>query len=57
VMFIVFRCDGDRDDCSEPLNRFGQASQEYQTCLANNRSSGRTSGGSWGGFSSGGGHK
>lgn len=57
VFFLIVRCDVERDDCSEPLNRFGQASQEYQTCLANNRSSGRTSGGSWGGFSSGGGHK
>lgn len=59
VLLMLFRCsDDDRRDC-EPLRAsYGEASQEYQSCLASNRSSGyRTSGGSWGGFSSGGGHK
>jgi hypothetical protein len=59
VLLMMFRCsDDDRRDC-EPLRAsYGEASQEYQSCLASNRSSGyRTSGGSWGGFSSGGGHK
>ncbi len=59
VLLMMFRCsDEDRRDC-EPLRAsYGEASQEYQSCLASNRSSGyRTSGGSWGGFSSGGGHK
>lgn len=55
VLLLLFRCGSD-DDCDDTLNRYGQASQEYQSCLANNRSS-RTGGGSYGGFSSGGGHK
>jgi hypothetical protein len=59
VLLMLFRCsDDDRRDC-EPLRaNYGEASQEYQSCLASNRGGGyRTSGGSWGGFSSGGGHK
>jgi hypothetical protein len=56
VILLVVRCARE-DDCGDTMDRFGQASQEYQTCLANNRSSGRTTGGAWGGFSSGGGHK
>lgn len=59
VLLMLFRCSGDdRRDC-EPLRaNYGEASQEYQNCLASNRSSGyRTGGGSFGGFSSGGGHK
>lgn len=59
VLLMMFRCsDDDRRDC-EPLRAsYGEASQEYQSCLARNRSSGyRTGGGSFGGFSSGGGHK
>jgi ribosomal protein L37AE/L43A len=60
VLLMLFRCsdDDNRRDC-EPLRAsYGEASQEYQSCLASNRSGGyRTSGGSWGGFSSGGGHK
>ena len=37
----------------------GEASQEYQSCLNNQRSGGgyRSGGGAFGGFSSGGGHK
>ena len=44
---------------SEVKNTFGDASQEYQSCLNNQRSGGgfRTGGGAFGGFSSGGGHK
>ena len=40
-------------------NTFGDASQEYQSCLNNQTSGGgyRSGGGSFGGFSSGGGHK
>lgn len=58
VLLMLMRCSDDDRDC-EPLRAsYGQASQEYQNCLASNRRSGyRTSGGSWGGFSSGGGHK
>jgi hypothetical protein len=44
--------------CEDTRSTFGEASQEYQQCLSNQRSSGgRTGGGSFGGFSSGGGHK
>lgn len=40
-------------DCSEARETFGEASREYQNCLSSRRSGG----GSYGGFSSGGGHK
>lgn len=59
VLLMLFRCsDDDKRDC-EPLRaNYGEASQEYQNCVASNRGSGyRTGGGSFGGFSSGGGHK
>ena len=36
---------------------YGDSSQEYQSCLASQRSGGRTGGGSYGGFSTGGSHK
>ena len=57
VLLLLFRCGtgGGAADCSELRNTFGEASTEYRNCLASNRS--RTSGGSFGGFSSGGGHK
>ncbi|HEX3139218.1 MAG TPA: DUF4178 domain-containing protein, partial [Rhizobacter sp.] len=59
VLLMLFRCSGDDSrDCSSVRAAYGEASQEYQSCLANNRSGGyRTGGGSFGGFSSGGGHK
>ncbi|WP_157604181.1 DUF4178 domain-containing protein [Rhizobacter sp. Root1221] len=56
VVLMMFRC-GSRDNCRRELDVYGQSSLEYQTCLNNSRSSSRTGGGSWGGFSSGGGHK
>jgi Domain of unknown function (DUF4178) len=60
VALIMFRCSGSDDarNC-EPLRAtFGEASTEYQNCLSSNRGGGyRTGGGSFGGFSSGGGHK
>jgi hypothetical protein len=51
------RCSG--DDCDDVKSSFGESSAEYQQCLRNQRSGGlRSSGGSFGGFSSGGGgHK
>jgi len=57
LVLLLFRCSG--DDCSDLRSTYGEASTEYQQCLANNRSGSgyRTSGGSFGGFSSGGGHK
>lgn len=56
LMFMISRCS--RDDC-EPLRQsFGEASNEYQQCVRNRATgSSRTSGGSFGGFSSGGSHK
>lgn len=61
VMFAVIllsQC-GD-DECDDIRNTFGEASAEYQQC-ARNRGSGssgvRSGGGSFGGWSSGGGHK
>ncbi len=57
VVLMVFRC-GQDNDCSSQLSTYGEASNEYQRCLASNRSGGyRTGGGSYGGYSSGGGHK
>jgi hypothetical protein len=59
VMLMLFRCSRD-NDCEALRASYGQASNEYQNCLANQRGgsgSSRTSGGSFGGFSSGGGHK
>ena len=60
VVLMLFRCGsgGGPVDCSQTLTTYGAASQEYQNCLSSQRSgSGRSSGGSFGGFSSGGGHK
>ena len=61
IVLILFRCGDDRGkgDCNEVRNTFGEASQEYQSCLNNQRSGGgyRSGGGAFGGFSSGGGHK
>ena len=63
VMLLLFRCGsgGGADNCDDTRATFGAASQEYQNCLNSNRSGGsgyRTGGGSFGGFSSGGGgHK
>ena len=57
IVWSVLRA-GSSSDCSDTLASFGEASQEYQNCLASQRSgSPRTGGGSYGGFSSGGGHK
>jgi hypothetical protein len=62
VLLLLFRCGssgGGPVDCTNTLNTFGQASQEYQNCLNSQRSGSsggyRTGGGSFGGFSSGGG--
>ena len=61
LILMLFRCGsgGGPGDCSETRNTFGDASQEYQNCLASQRSGSgyRSGGGSFGGFSSGGGHK
>jgi len=57
VVLLMSMCGGSDDNCDELRSTYGEASQEYRNCLASNRSSGRTSGGSFGGYSSGGSHK
>ena len=60
LLLMLFRCSSSSSrDCSSLRTTYGEASQEYQSCLRDNRSSGssRTGGGSFGGFSSGGSHK
>ena len=61
LILMLFRCGGGGGaaDCSETRKTFGDASQEYQNCLNNQRSGSgyRSGGGAFGGFSSGGGHK
>ncbi len=59
IPLLVSYCE-ERSDCSALRNTFGQSSNEYQQCARGSGSAGssRTSGGSFGGFSSGGGgHK
>jgi hypothetical protein len=56
VLLMLFRCDSSGPDCEPLRSTYGEASAEYRNCLASQRSS-RTSGGSFGGYSSGGGHK
>lgn len=58
LLWLVRACS--RDDCAPLKQTYGEASLEYQQCVRNHRgvSSGRSWGGSYGGFSSGGGgHK
>lgn len=57
VMMAMSTCS--QDDCDEIRQTFGSASLEFQQCTANRAtgSSGRIGGGSFGGWSSGGGHK
>jgi len=59
VVFSMVRCS--RDDCGELKNLYGEASSEYQQCKRTGGASGVRwggSGGSFGGYSSGGGgHK
>jgi hypothetical protein len=57
-VLTLFQCQSSADDCSALRSSYGEASNEYRNCLARQRSGARTGGGSWGGFSSGGGgHK
>jgi hypothetical protein len=59
VVLVLYRCSRSESASCEALrSTYGDASLEYRSCLSDNRGSGsRTSGGSFGGFSSGGGHK
>ncbi len=56
VGFALAQCSD--DGCDDVRSTFGASSNEYQQCLARSSSGGiRSSGGSFGGWSSGGGHK
>ena len=56
VVVLLAQCSG--DDCDQVRNTFGAASTEYQQCQRNSASGVRSGGGSYGGWSSGGGgHK
>lgn len=53
---LLEQCDG--DPCAEVKSTFGSLSNEYKQCAARSQSGGfRIGGGSFGGWSSGGGHK
>ncbi len=57
LLIVISRCSSS-NDCGDVRSTFGEASQEYRSCLASSGSGARTGGGSYGGFSSGGGgHK
>jgi Domain of unknown function (DUF4178) len=61
VVLLLFRCGGGggASNCDDTRATFGPNSAEYQNCLNSRRSGSgyRTGGGSFGGYSSGGGHK
>ncbi|MBE7420158.1 MAG: DUF4178 domain-containing protein [Ideonella sp.] len=58
VVLLLGFCSSRDRDCADVRAAFGDASNEYQQCLRNQRSGGiRSGGGSFGGFSSGGSHK
>ncbi|HWI09955.1 MAG TPA: DUF4178 domain-containing protein [Burkholderiaceae bacterium] len=62
VVLMLWRCGsgGGSQNCNDVRNTFGAASSEYQNCLDSNRSGGGYyggTGGAFGGFSTGGGHK
>jgi uncharacterized membrane protein YgcG len=57
LVSLLSQCDD--DDCDAVRDTFGAASNEYRQCVAQRGSgtTGRVGGGSYGGWSSGGGHK
>ncbi|MFO1218399.1 MAG: DUF4178 domain-containing protein [Burkholderiaceae bacterium] len=57
VVLMIGFCTSSGSDCADVRATFGEASTEYQQCLRSARTGTRTGGGSFGGFSSGGGHK
>jgi hypothetical protein len=57
VVLAVGFCSSSESDCADVRAAFGEASNEYRQCLATARTRVRTGGGSFGGYSSGGGHK
>jgi ribosomal protein L37AE/L43A len=58
ALFVLLTIlDACSDDCDDVRNTFGAASAEYQQCKRSGGSGMRSGGGSYGGWSSGGGHK
>jgi len=57
VVLLLGFCSSSERDCGDVRATFGEASNEYQQCLRNAGSGRSFRGGSFGGFSSGGGHK
>jgi hypothetical protein len=58
IVVIIVMSECSNDDCADAKSTFGEASTEYRQCLANRGSGSHSSGGSYGGWSSGGGgHK
>jgi hypothetical protein len=57
VIIALSKCGNDDEDCESLRQSFGAASAEYQQCLQRGGSASGTRGGSWGGYSGGGGHK
>ena len=59
VVLMMGFCSSRDRDCADVRATFGEASTEYQQCVRNARTGSgfRTGGGSFGGYSSGGGHK
>lgn len=55
IVFSMVRCS--RDDCDQLRRTYGEASNEYQQCKRGSGGVYRGGGGSFGGFSTGGGHK
>jgi hypothetical protein len=57
LFVLVFILDSCSDDCADVKSSFGANSAEYQQCKRGGGTGVRGSGGSFGGWSSGGGHK
>ena len=55
LMVILVTCSD--DGCDDTRRAFGENSAEYQQCVRTSGSGSRSGGSSWGGYSSGGGHK
>ena len=56
LVLVSTRCSSS-NDCDSTRAAFGESSNEYRQCLGSQRSGSGYRGGSYGGFSSGGGHK
>jgi hypothetical protein len=57
VFVVLFIMDSCSDDCDDVKATFGASSAEYQQCKASGGTGVRRGGGSFGGWSTGGGHK